>query len=93
MLELMFGNYRQDKVHTDDDADKLFNAVDNMMNGLTKSGSVKYERAAHTMSRYEIPASDTNLATIFETLESKQDELEIADFSVSQTTLEDGTSR
>lgn len=64
-----------------------------MMNGLSKSGSVKYERAAHTMSRYEIPASDTNLATIFETLESKQDELEIADFSVSQTTLEDGTSR
>lgn len=63
------------------------------MNGLCKSGSVKYERAAHTISRYELPAADTDLATIFETIESKQEELEIVDFAVSQTTLEDGASR
>ena len=63
-----------------------------MMNGLSKSSSVQCERAAHTMSRYEIPASDTDLASIFETIECKQEELEIVDFSVSQTTLEDGAS-
>ena len=64
-----------------------------MMNGLSKSGSVKSERSAHTMSRYELPATDTDLATIFETLESNQAKLEIADFAVSQTTLEDGALR
>lgn len=60
------------------------------MKGLSKSGSVKCERSAHTLSRYELPATDTDLATIFETIESKQEELDIADFAVSQTTLEDG---
>jgi hypothetical protein len=45
------------------------------------------------MSRYELPATDTDLATIFETLESNQAKLEIADFAVSQTTLEDGALR
>ena len=64
-----------------------------MMNGLSKSGSVKSERSAHTMSRYELPAADTDLATIFETIESNKEKLEIADFAVSQTTLEDGAPR
>ena len=45
------------------------------------------------MSRYEIPSADTDLATIFETIENNQEELEIVDFSVSQTTLEDGARR
>jgi hypothetical protein len=82
----------QEKVDTGD-SDSLFTGIDAMMQGLSKSGSMKFERSAHTMSRYEIPSEDTDLATIFETIENNQEELEIVDFSVSQTTLEDGARR
>ena len=44
---------------------------------------------AHTIKHYEIPGADSDLATIFETVEAKKGELGIVDFSVSQTSLEE----
>ena len=63
--------------------------IDGLMNSMSDSGSVKSEVSGHTMKRYEIPGADSDLATIFETVEAKKGELGIVDFSVSQTSLED----
>ena len=63
--------------------------IDGLMDSMSDSGSVKSELSGHTMKRYEIPGADSDLATIFETVEAKKGELGIVDFSVSQTSLED----
>ena len=66
-----------------------FGDIDGLMDSMSDSGSVKSELSGHTMKRYEIPGADSDLATIFETVEAKKGELGIVDFSVSQTSLED----
>ena len=71
------------------DSTGAFGPIDDTMKGLTQSGTIKTETMALTMKRYEIPSEDSDLATIFETVQGAAEELGIVDFSVSQTTLED----
>ena len=68
---------------------KDFRGVDTLMKGLSEAGRVKAEESSTAVKRYEIPAEDADLATIFEVINSGAAEHHIVDFSVTQTTLED----
>ena len=72
-----------------------FENVDALLRDLT-GNNLKEEDSATLVKRYEIPTGsvknvghDCDLATIFEVMDTKAAELDIVDFSVSQTSLED----
>ena len=67
--------------------DRTFQKVSAVL--TTLSSDITEEPSGTVVKRYEVPADDADLATIFELLNSKADELGIVDFSVTQTTLED----
>ena len=69
------------------DPEGPFTKIDALISSL--STGVKMEASATMVKRYEVPASDTTLADIFELVNANLESHGIVDFSVSQTTLED----
>ena len=53
------------------------------------SPDVKEEPSGTRVRRYEVPSRDSDLAAIFELLTERATALNVVDFSVTQTTLED----
>jgi ABC-type multidrug transport system ATPase subunit len=69
------------------DADSAFTRVSEALGTLSES--VKEEPSSTMVKRFELPSADADLASIFELLNQRADELHVVDFSVTQTTLED----